>query len=375
VVERLDKSRFSLLYSSFDEALDYLSSVNANVIHAPSIDLKWNESGGFAGRDTFVRFPLAILSFMKQVGFERNHLKHFEPNLVASDSRLSTIIAAKTIGYPVVTILNQFKILFPPRFRRNALSRLYEGIEGSVLGILWALSDEILVPDLPPPYTIGEANVSGTGVSKRANFIGFMSPRASISNERIEKVKRILEFDSRPIVFLQISGPTLTKTQFTRVCLDSMDALYQKFNAVLSLGIPGGSIEPQKTLSGGRIYEWCPLKDEIFEMCSLMVARSGHTTIGQCVDNGKPAVLAPIYNHSEQIWNAEKFQRLGLGKEIRAENLSESTLVEGIDQCIADKGYQEKALELKAISRKFDGVSSAIEAINSLLRRSVQKEN
>jgi UDP-N-acetylglucosamine--N-acetylmuramyl-(pentapeptide) pyrophosphoryl-undecaprenol N-acetylglucosamine transferase len=315
------------------------------------------------------------MKFMKQIGFEETRLSEFKPDVVVSDSRLSTIVAARAKSYPVITILNQFKILFPPRFRISTLSRFYESIEGAVLGALWSLSARILVPDLPPPYTIGEANISGRGLSKRANFVGFMTPRVRIPKDRMEKVNRLLEFDRRPIVFIQVSGPDRTKAQLSRVGLNSMNSLSRKFNVVLSLGIPGGSVEPRKKLSGGWIFEWCPMKDEIFEMCSLMVARSGHTTVGQCVDNGKPAVLAPIYNHSEQIWNAEKFQKLGLGREIRAENLSESELVREVDKCFVDGSYQERATKLMSISRKFDGVSSAAETINSFLGRSVQMQS
>lgn len=362
-----------LLYSSFDEALDLLRRNGEHVLDAPSIDLKWSEHGGFSGRDTFIRFPVAILSFMRQIGFEARNIRDFDPDLVISDSRLSTIVAGKMNRFPVVTILNQFKILFPPRFRLNAVSRFYERVASDVLGLLWSLSDEVLVPDLPPPYTISEANVSGSDLASRAKFVGFMSPRKAVGEESLITLRKNLGFDSRPLVFIQISGPSSTKTRFSKVALDVVPQLAKKYNVALSLGIPNGSVNPRRVHSGALVYEWCPIKDEIFAMSSLLVARSGHGTISQCIDAGKPAVLVPIYNHSEQIWNAQKFQKLGLGREIRSENLNTEILTTSIDESIEDASYKDRAQQLSLISKRYDGIATSLEIIESYLQRSVEK--
>ena len=58
-----------------------------------------------------------------------------------------------------------------------------------MLGLFWSLSDEILMPDLPPPYTISEANITGSDVANRVRYVGFMSPKAIVSEDRMNKVK------------------------------------------------------------------------------------------------------------------------------------------------------------------------------------------
>ena len=46
---------------------------------------------------------------------------------------------------------------------------------------------------LPPPYTIGEANIADTDVSGKVKFIGFMSPKIiSIEEKALQTVKRQL---------------------------------------------------------------------------------------------------------------------------------------------------------------------------------------
>ncbi|MGI0090811.1 MAG: glycosyltransferase [Nitrososphaerales archaeon] len=363
----LRKEGDDFLYSTFGEALDYLKRNNEKVVECPSVDLRWNESGGFSSKDSFVRFPSLFLDFTNQVRFEFDKMSKFDPNLVVSDSRLSAVFAARMESLPMITILNQFKILFPPRFRESIGSKLYERIAGNVLGLFWDLSSEVLMPDLPPPYTISEANVAGSDVSSRVKYVGFIAPTIHAPAERLEKVKKSLSLDSRPLVFIQVSGPNVTKRRFVDTALVSTDELSRKYNVVVSMGNANASSEPRRLANDAWLYEWCPIKDELFVLADLLVARSGHTTISQCIDLGKPAVLAPIYNHSEQIWNAEKFQKMGLGIEIRAENLSARKLVDSVEACIEDSRYAGNAHKLQSVSRQYNGLDSAVQIINSYL--------
>ena len=353
------------LYSSFDEGLNYLKTHGVRTLSSPSVEVKWNSDGSVSTKNTFIRFPKGLMDFSRQVDFESKHISKFRPNVVVSDSRLSAVFAARLKSYPVITILNQFKVLFPSRFRGKRFSNFYERIAGDILGVFWSLSDCVLMSDLPPPYTIGEANVSGTEVSNRVQYVGFTSQSIAVSEERIQKAKRILGIDNRQLVFIQISGPNATKKHFIDTALRSADMLSRKFNVVISLGYPTGSSEPRLLENGAWVYEWCPLKDELFLLSSVLVTRSGHGTIGQCVNIGKPAVLVPIHNHSEQLANAEKFQRLGLGIVIRSEDLTSKKLVESVEACLNDPKYKNNAEKLRAISQKYDGVERVVNIINS----------
>jgi UDP-N-acetylglucosamine--N-acetylmuramyl-(pentapeptide) pyrophosphoryl-undecaprenol N-acetylglucosamine transferase len=362
---RRDTDEFT--FSSFEEGLDYLKANGLQPLHSPSIDLKWSSEGGFSSRDSFVGFPGAILTFARQIGFESEIISRTKPNLIVSDSRLSPIFAAKAKSVPVLTLLNQFKVLFPSRFRGKFLSSFYERISGNMLGLFWSLSDRVLMSDLPPPYTISEANISGTNVSNIVQYVGFTSPKFRVSKDAAEKVKRALGFDSKKIVFIQISGPNATKKRFIDCALQAAKELSGKFDVVVSLGYPKGSAEPKKLSGGSWLYEWCPVKDELFTLSETIVARAGHGTIGQCINLGTPAVLVPIFNHSEQIANAEKYQKLGLGLEVKSEQLSSRRLEESIDACLEDGRFRERSLKVQKISERFDGVEGVVREVKSFL--------
>ena len=367
ISERVRTNDHEFRYSCSAQALNYLNlhEKRGDVLESPPLDVEWTEDGSFSSKDFLPHFPYMFNSFLKQIAFEAKSIAEFDPRLVVSDSRLSPVLAARKSSYPVITMLNQFKVTFPPRFRGNGMGRFYERVAGDVLGLLWSLSDEVLMTDLPPPYTIGEANLAGTDVSNIVRFVGFTSPRLEFREETLAAAKSTLGLDGRPLVFFQVSGPEATKRRFVDTVLSSTDELARRYNVVVSLGRLDGSKEPRRLSSGAWLYEWCPIKDELFTLSDVVVSRSGHRTIGQCIDAGKPAVLIPIHNHSEQIGNADRFRELGLGLDIRSEDLTPGWLTECVDRCLNDARYKGNVEALMAISKKYDGIGKCAEIIES----------
>ena len=367
ISQRLWREGDEFRYSCSDQALDYIRmhGHEQKVLESPSLDVEWTEEGSFSSKDFLPRFPFMFNSFLRQVAFERQSIESFDPRVVVSDSRLSPILAAREKSYPIITMLNQFKVSFPPRYSGKGVGRIYERFAGDILGLLWSLSDEVLMTDIPPPYTIGAANLEGTDVSRVVKFVGFTSPETRPSEDRVTQAKRALDLDERPLIFFQISGPDATKRSFVDTVLRSTDVLAKSCNIVISMGYPNGSPEPRRLGSGAWIYDWCPIKDELFALSSLVVARAGHGTIGQCINAGKPAILVPIHNHSEQIGNSTKFSRLGLGIEIRSERLTIQTLTEAVEACLTEGRFASNVEKVREISSRYNGTRRCAEIINS----------
>jgi UDP:flavonoid glycosyltransferase YjiC (YdhE family) len=261
-------------------------------------------------------------------------------------------------------MLNQFAIAFPPRFR-SEVGKFYERVAGDGLGLMWGASDQVLMTDLPPPYTIGEANLLVSDMARIVKFVGFTAPASKPEQGSVEKARRALEFDSRPVVFCQVSGPDATKQKFVSVLREAAADLAGQFNLVISLGYTGGSPEPKKLAKGGWLFEWCPVKDELFSLANLLVARAGHSTIGQCINAGKPAVLVPIYNHPEQIGNAMKFASLGLGLAIKSEKLTKENFVESVESCLRNPRFESNVQGIQRISAMYNGIEKCAELIHA----------
>lgn len=367
IARRLPPSEFEILFSSSEQGLTHFRATGEGnrTTASPPLDVEWTADGGFSSRSVLPRFPSMFNGFLRQLDFERGAIARFDPSVVVSDSKLSVVLAAWSKSKPVITMLNQFKVLFPPRFR-NGSGRVFEDIAGEALGLMWSLSDRVLVTDLPPPFTIGEENLSGLSMARVIEFTGFTVPRVRVEEQGIQKAKSALGLDSRPLIYFPISGPDITKGAFSQIVLRASKELSKRYNTVISMGVAGGSTEPRKLAGGGWIYDWCPIKDELFELSHVTVARAGLSTIAQCIDRLKPAILVPIRNHPEQISNAEKFGRLGLGAVIKAERLTPQDLVDSIESCATDPSYRRRLEVVSAVSTRYHGVERCADIIRSM---------
>jgi UDP:flavonoid glycosyltransferase YjiC (YdhE family) len=186
-----------------------------------------------------------------------------------------------------------------------------------------------------------------------------------VSEDRLQKAREVLGLDGRPLVFFQISGPDATKKRFIGTVLKAASALSGRYRVVVSMGYLGGSGEVMRLADGTSLYDWCPIKDELFMLSDVLVARSGHRTIGQCIDAGKPAVLVPIHNHSEQLGNADKFQRLGLGIAVPSEALNAGRLTDSIDSCMQDPKFRKNIEAVRLVSKRYNGIEKCAEIIDS----------
>ncbi len=370
VADHLQQENVHVRFSSYGEAADYVSMQGYECMTVPPVEFAWSGEGSFSIKQSIANIPLWFANFSRQVSTETRNMTMYGPDVIVSDSRLSPIFAAKLLGIPSVVVLNQVKLLLSPRLRELAVSRLFEKIVGEFLGSLWNMADRILVPDLPPPYTISSHNVWGVGSSARKlEYIGFTAPRPRVTGEQVDKVERALGFDrSRPVVFVHISGPMQTRMPLIRLALESAKQLEGRVQFVFSEGRPGGSTEPRKLGQSAWYYEWCPVKDEIFALSDMIVLRGGHTALSQAIRFGKPAVTIPIENHGEQLGNSENISRLGAGVMLHPKGIKPEQISGAIEQVLGDSAYAEKTLRLKKMAEEADGIESIVKIVSSYFK-------
>ena len=80
-------------------------------------------------------------------------------------------------------------------------------------------------------------------------------------------------------------------------------------------------------------------------------------------------MLVPIYNHPEQIGNAEKFRVLGLGVDIRSEKLTPENLSDSVKACLNDSNYKMKLDAISRVSKRYNGIQTITETIGSFSSR------
>ena len=370
VAEQLRNLGTASKFSSFGEAAKYVSSLGYDCNLVPSLDFVWTSEGHFSITSSIAHIPTYFVNFSRQVNHEVSHMIEFRPDIVVSDTRLSPVFASKIVQVPSIVILNQARPLLSPRLRQYRVARSFEAINGEVLGLGWTMTDKILVPDLPPPYTISENNIWGTNsIRNKLEYVGFIAPRTSITESNTKKVCSVLGLNrAKPIVFVHVSGPMETRMPLVRLTMDACRNLEDDVQYIISAGYPSGNPCPKSIHGRGWFYEWCPVRDEIFSLSDLIVLRGGHAGISQAIRYGKPVVAIPIENHGEQLGNSEKIASLGLGVAVTTKPLCPEDISDAINLVLVEPYYQRKAHELMELSESLNGVSNIVNIVRSYLK-------
>jgi UDP-N-acetylglucosamine--N-acetylmuramyl-(pentapeptide) pyrophosphoryl-undecaprenol N-acetylglucosamine transferase len=369
VADQLREGGTDVRFSSYGEAASYVSLRGYKCVTVAPVEFAWSMEGGFSVKNSLANIPAWFANFSRQVNQETRNMTACSPDVVVSDSRLSPLVAARLLKIPSIVLLNQVKLLLSPRLRQLAVSRLFESMVGELLGSMWAMAGRVLVPDLPPPYTIAAHNVWEVGsAAKKLEYIGFASPEPQVSKDQVDKVAGRLGFDrSRPIVFIHVSGPAQTRPALIGVALEAVKKLDSKTQFVISEGNPKGESEPRRIGESGWYFGWCPVRDEIFAMSDLLVMRGGHVALSQAIQFGKPVVTVPIDNHGEQLGNSAKVAELGMGVMLRQKGLKPEQLSDAISQVLGNPECKRKVTELQRMAEKLNGIDNVAQIVRSYL--------
>lgn len=352
----------SVEFSSSGEVADFIEAKGYGCHRLPLADVRYSEDGAFLLKETMLDSPSIIARTDRQFLLELTNIARYSPDVVLSDSSLPTALAGKAHRLPTYTVLNQLN-LTSSLDSRGPLTRLFSVGMSAGMGKLWELCDEVLLPDLPPPFTISEKNLWGSGVEK-TRYVGFL-----FSSGRGDPDEAALEFqnDPRPKVFWQISGPPNTRGAFLEIALRCCEALSAEYAFVISGGNPMKSKVPRR-MNGFWYYDWCDIPDLYFSACDVVVSRAGHGTIGQSIMSSKPSLLVPIPRQPEQEGNAEKAAKLGISVVLIQEKLALDTIRQALGS-LTKGAFGARASKLGEFAHRYNARETVIETLEGGARR------
>lgn len=383
IANELKRRGSEIVYSTYLDGLDFARENHLPTYEAVPISFKVTSDGTIDFKLTAATsgFSLGIRTFLRQVTREIKYLRSFRPNVVFSDSRASSLLAARLMRIPVVLMLNQFRveIIRRPTGRRMSLfDRFFFFIANlgwlfirTAIGLVWVQSQVILIPDLPSPYTISLGNLA---IPKRYNgkvkLIGPVvdSPQSGVNAEAEFKHRRGFR-GTRPLVYAAVSGPKVERGILARRLLDSFRSLSRHYNVVLSKGDPTGERKPRR-VHGAMVYDWIENQDDFIEASDVVVGRAGHGTIMKALVHGKPMILIPIPDHTEQYGNARRATSLKVAQTLDQNGLNRETLQLAIEEVLQNPQYREHAIEIMKAATSMHAVDAACQAISRLAEKS-----
>jgi len=380
IADRLNRLGVETVYSTYLDGLDFARRENLPAFEAVPINFKVTSDGAIDFKMTAATsgFSLGIRRFLQQVVREIQFLKQCRPKVVFSDSRASSLVAAWLLRIPVILMLNQFRVNIVRRPTNKALSlfdRFFFLIANigwlfirTAIGLVWVRSKLILIPDLPAPYTISVGNLAiPRRHSGKVKLIGpITNSTAHLSRHAM---KRKLGFDPRrKLVYAAVSGPRLERTILNEKLIDCLSKLTTKYDIVLSRGDPAKSGGPRE-IGGITVYDWVQDQEAFFRACDIMVSRAGHGTIMKSLVNGRPMVLIPIPDHTEQYSNARRAEMLRVASLLDQSQVTSETLGERFDMILKSGAYAARARAIGAKASKLNGIETACRAIVAMARK------
>jgi UDP:flavonoid glycosyltransferase YjiC (YdhE family) len=233
-----------------------------------------------------------------------------------------------------------------------------------MIGKLWTTGIQVLIPDFPEPYTLATGNLRiPKSYEKKVKLIGPIIETRPESLPMQKALRKKLCLDqTKPVIFAPISGPAKEKAYLIGLLRRIFSEFPEDYQIVLSLGYPGCSSDEFKR-GNFSIYKWVQNRFEYLKACDLVVAKAGHGTVAQTLCYGKPMILIPTPNHTEQYNNARKVKALGVAEILDQQQLSKEKLLNTTEKMLNTDRYVEKSKEILAQVGEIDGLETAADII------------
>lgn len=304
-------------------------------IFPPADEFAFAASPSFWNLDHYhARFGYLDEEFTRTVFQERiKLLSEFKPDLVVADLSISTVVAAKYLKIPVVT-LNQscFHPLgkamkwwsLPPQNLPNVTPVVNHVLTQLNLPEIKKMEDlntgDIdLIPSFPAFDPIGNGE----------EYIRYVGPIQYTSSSKHSTLRLadsyILLYPGRLYDFSGDSG-----LQIVRHVLQACKGTEQKIVLALSEPLPS---ELKDLLSDHiLVTEW--FDDSLLEKASLFIHHGGHGSCMSALKNGVPSLIIPTI--SEREFNARQVHKLNLGDYLLPEVICTASLKEAIERTSKD---------------------------------------
>jgi len=323
IIRRLLARGHDVTVTSYGDGLSYLKASGVEVNAVTGVDYGRSPDGGVSVRWTILRNLLLPLKVSHQILQEMALIERWRPEVVLSDTRASAVIAARALGVPVLTLLNQYRTAIIHRKHQRAVEVANALID--LVPRVWNLSEKVLVADYPPPYTISSRNLPlRESEVRKVEFVGpVLGVRRDEYPER-EGAKQILGFrPDEPLVCVLTTGPASERKSFRERVLGALEGIAD-LQVLFSLGEPGSG---GKQVKGKHlIVPWLEDEHLALSAADVVISRAGQTTVLKSIAFGCRMVLMPVPDHAEQTGNAASAASKGLAVVVDQRDLNPDSL-------------------------------------------------
>jgi UDP:flavonoid glycosyltransferase YjiC (YdhE family) len=377
IAKELNRRHNTTAFSTYLDGLQYAKEHCLPTFEAAPVSYRVTKDGTIDFKMTAATsgFSLGIRTLLRQLLQEMRFMKAFKPNIVFSDSRVSSLLAAWLLRIPVVLMLNQFRVEIirrPSQRKLPVLDRLFFFIANlgwlfirTAIELVWGRSKIIIIPDLPHPYTISLGNLAFPKRYKgKIKLIGPIVENLSEGNRHSMVKKELKLSNKKPVIYAAISGPKIERKVLATILIEALSQLTHKYDFILSKGEPNGSHKSHPFM-GMRVFDWIQNQDDYVKASDVIVARAGHGTVMKSLVFGKPMLLIPIPDHTEQYGNARRAESLKVAKVVNQNELNSRTLDSFLQELMKEE-YRGNAIRISQSVSSLRAIQATCDIIENL---------
>lgn len=339
ITTELDRADY--IIGTYDYALERLKAKGIPC-HKVSQELKFvGHDGAFDVAKTIIQNQSWVVKFNKMIDEEVEIIKKSGASCVVADGRMVPVFAADKLKLPCITITNQsaFYTFFQ---QDNWLVKLMGVSFDTWMQMYMSSTEEILIPDFEPPYSICLPNLShNRKIMVRTRFVG------PLVNFDFDNVATISRESNKPYIVVSLGGHAYRKPLFDcilEVAKKLPDIDFEVFTFFEADEIP----------SNVHLQGMIPDISPYLKTADLVIAQAGHSTAMEILSLGKPSVIVPDLNQIEQENNAKRMAELQVSEVVTHQNLTVQKMCECIQKVMKDEKYKKNAQFFATMSKKMD---------------------
>ncbi len=361
VAKKIKNAGVNVVFSTYSDAVELIKKEGFNVLETREVTYVHDSDGSISIRMTLAKGLTNIYNFSRQIGDEIYRIQALDPDIVLSDSRLSTIIASKMLGKTVFLILNQLRIIMPSKEGRIkvTLGSIAEEALSETLKWLWTRADKIFIPDFPQPYTISAWSIDET---LNIEYVGPFIPRWPEEYPSKDEILSELGLANKKIILATFTGLKNEREMLYNLFLKVIEKCY--FRDDVFFIISKGNIRGNSIVAGKRymIFDWIEDKYLYLKAADIVVTHGGHTSVVEAIVYGVPSLHIVSKNHTERLKNAESAAKLGVARYVTSEDISE--ICHELWELLTNPIYREN---VSSISKEISWLRGDINLAKSVL--------
>lgn len=341
----------------------------------------FGEDGSFELSTTILKNSTWPLVINKQTREEARIMKEYGITCVLSDCRAAPVFAASRLGLPCIFMTNQTQ--FDHFFQRSGRGKgrslgmrrsrkfgegpraLQDAILGGavepgvemVVKSIFRESDEILIPDFPPPDTICLPILSRRPqVMKLQRMVGPLTAW---------KAENVVPF-ARPGFGSYVVG-TMGGHQYRYPLFQAMiEAAYRMPQVHFDIF---SSFSASSIPTNVRLLEFTDNPESYYKSADLVVTQAGHSTAMELLSLGKQSILVPDFKQIEQESNAMRMVELNVSTQLSYPELNGENLAYRIQHHLKTRGYENNAMRFARKASELDGARSIAKLLSDYAQR------